>query len=324
MSSSEFSGYPIRHTLDLEALPEGQISRFWMDLVANGIGQDILVPVVVAKGAQPGPVVGLTAVVHGNELNGLKIIQRLFGELDPATLVGTVVGVPVVNVPSILNYERRFNDGEDLNRIMPGSESGNRSQVYAARIVSRIVSRFDYLLDLHTASFGRVNSYYIRANMKSRAANKLALLQNAEIILNNEGADGTLRAAASDLGIHAITLEVGDPNRFQKGVIRSGLEGVYNVLADLGVTQDEVQPADEPAVICPSSKWLYADRGGILEVKVDLIDRVQAGQPIATIRDIFGKVIRHYEAPYDGIVIGKSTHPVGQTGSRIVHLGRLS
>lgn len=324
MSSSNFSGYPIRHTLELDALPEGQISRFWMDLVANGIGQDILVPVVVAKGAQPGPVVGLTAVVHGNELNGLKIIQRLFGELDPTTLVGTVVGVPVVNVPSILNYERRFNDGEDLNRIMPGSESGNRSQVYAARIVSRIVSHFDYLLDLHTASFGRVNSYYIRANMKSRAANKLALLQNAEIILNNEGADGTLRAAASDLGIHAITLEVGDPNRFQKGVIRSGLEGVYNVLADLGVTQDEVQPADEPAVICPSSQWLYADRGGILEVKVDLTQTVKAGQPIATIRDIFGKVIRNYEAPYDGIVIGKSTHPVGQTGSRIVHLGKLS
>lgn len=323
MSSTEFSGYPIRHTLKLDELPAGRISHFWMDLVANGIGQDILVPVVVAKGKEEGPVVGLTAVVHGNELNGLKIIQRLFDQLDPKELKGTVVGVPVVNVPSILNYERRFNDGEDLNRIMPGNESGNRSQVYAARIMDRIVSQFDYLLDLHTASFGRINSYYIRANLKSRVARKMALLQNAEIILNNEGADGTLRAAASDLGIHAITLEVGDPNRFQKGVIRSGLEGVYNVLAHLKVTQEDVSPPDEAAVICPSSQWLYADRGGILEVTVDLTDHVEKGQKIGVIRDIFGKVVRTYHAPYDGIVIGKSTHPVGQTGSRIVHLGRM-
>lgn len=314
------NNYPTHHSLDLEGTPPG-IHAFYMDIVANGIGQDILVPLVVAKGNAPGPVVGLTAVVHGNELNGLKIIQRVFSELDYKTIKGTVVGVPVVNVPSILIHERRFNDQEDLNRVMPGSENGNMSAVYAARLMNRIISKFDYLLDLHTASFGRINSHYIRADLNSPVQLKMAQLQNADIILNNEGTDGTLRAAASDLGINAITLEVGDPNRFQKGMIRSGLEGIFNVLTHLGVLDEEITPPDTDVILCSRSYWIYTDRGGILEVLPDLTDMIEKGELIARVRDVFGHVKKEYFAPEPGVIIGKSTHPIGQTGSRIIHLG---
>lgn len=312
--------FEVIHKLDIDALTPG-LHRFYMDLVANGIGQDIHVPVIVAKGPEPGPVVGVTAVVHGNELNGLKIIQQLFNKLEWANLRGTLLGVPVVNVPAILNMERRFNDNEDLNRIMPGREDGNMSEVYASRLITRIISSMDYLVDLHTASFGRINSYYIRANLRSKVQLKLAELQNADIILNNEGADGTLRSAASDLGIHAITLEVGDPNRFQKGMIRSGLEGIFNVLHHLNMLDGDPDEDVEPAVICSKSYWIYADRGGILEVFPDITDLLKKGEKIAVVRDVFGEVIKEYHCPQDGIVIGKSTHPVGQTGSRILHLG---
>jgi len=311
--------YKVLHKFDLDNLAKGD-HYFYMDIVANGIAQDIHVPIMVKKG-DDGPVVGVTAAVHGNELNGLKIIQRLMPQLDYKKLKGTVIGVPVVNVPALLNHERFFNDGEDLNRIMPGKAEGNMSQVYAHRILDRIVSNFDYLLDLHTASFGRVNSYYIRANMKSRVSKKLALLQNAEIILNNEGADGTLRAAATDLGIHAITLEVGDPNRFQRGMIRSGLEGIFNVLSYLKVTDNAIEEPEHPAIVCKKSYWIYADRGGVLEVFPDLVSEVKKGEEIAIVRDVFGKEVKRYHAPEDGVVIGKSSMPIGQTGSRILHLG---
>ncbi|WP_306641121.1 succinylglutamate desuccinylase/aspartoacylase family protein [Sanyastnella coralliicola] len=314
------ANYKIIHDLDIESMEPG-VHHFFMDLVANGIGQDIHVPVMVAKGTEPGPCMGVTAVVHGNELNGLRVVQQLMQKVDWQELKGTVVGVPVVNVPAILNQQRRFNDDEDLNRIMPGREDGNMSDVYAARVMNRIIAKFDYLIDLHTASFGRINSFYIRANMKNDVQRKMAELQNADIILNNEGADGTLRSAASDLGIHAITLEVGDPNRFQKGMIRSGIEGVFNVLRHLQMIKGAVEQADEEAVFCGSSYWLYADRGGILEVYPDITEVVRKGEKVATIRDVFGAVVREYFCPEDGIVIGKSTHPVGQTGSRILHLG---
>lgn len=304
--------------------PVGRITRYWVDIVGNGIGQSIKVPAMVARGANPGPVLGVTAVVHGNELNGLPVIQRLFRELDVEQLCGTVVGIPVVNVPSVLNHERRFIDGEDLNRIFPGRPDGDESEVYSHRIMRSIVRHFEYMIDLHTASFGRINSYYIRADLSNPITERMALLQNAEIVLDVRGEEGTLRSAARDLGIHPITVEVGDPNLFQKGMIRSGLTGIYNVLCDLKMLPGEIEPLDRKGIVCDSSRWLYADRGGILQVLPKLATYVEAGEHIATIRDAFGDIIKEYYSPADGIVIGKSTHPVNQTGGRILHLGKLA
>lgn len=54
---------------------------------------------------------------------------------------------------------------------------------------------------------------------------------------------------------------------------------------------------------------------------VQLTQRVKKGELIATVKDVFGKTQKSYYAPEDGIIIGKSTNPIGQSGSRIVHLG---
>lgn len=312
---------PVIKTLNLDLIPKNEISYRWIHIASNGIGQPILVPIIIAKGNKEGKVLGLTAVVHGNELNGMSIIQKVFNSLELDKLSGTLVGVPVVNVPSILNNDRLFIDGTDINRIMPGKSDGNRSEVYSHRIVNRIVKHFDFLLDLHTASFGRVNSFYIRADLKSKTAYELANLQNPEIILNAPPKDGTLRGAAADLGIEAITIEVGDPDKFQKGMIKSGLQGVYNTMVHLGMYEKELNLENTLPVTCEKSLWLYTDMGGILQVIPNLAQRVRKGELIATLRDVFGRVINEYSSPNNGIVIGKSVNPVSQTGSRIIHLG---
>lgn len=312
---------PVIRELDLESIPKGTIQRYWLHLVTDGMGLPVFVPVIVAKGRTGGPVVGLTAAVHGNELNGIPVIQRLFREIDAEQLRGTVVGVPVVNLPSLLRKKRRFIDGTDLNHIMPGRADGNVSQVYAYRIMNWIVRKFDYLIDLHTASFGRVNSYYIRADMDDKTTRRMALLQNAQIIVHNPPSDGTLRGAADELGIHAITLEVGNPNTFQKGHIRSGLTGIFNVLTDLDMIDDTVEEPEIPAVICRDSFWLYTDTGGVLTVQPGVTDLVEKGQEVAALRNIFGDLIKRYESPEAGVVIGKSVSPINQTGGRILHLG---
>ncbi|CAL2095673.1 conserved protein of unknown function [Tenacibaculum sp. 190524A02b] len=322
--AKKFKKIPVIKRIKIDSYEKNTLSYRWLHIVSNGIGQPIYVPIIVGRGVEDGPTLGITAVVHGNELNGMPVIQRLFNSIDLEKLSGTIIGVPVVNVPSILVNERRFIDGEDLNRIMPGNKEGNRSQVYASRVVNRIVKNFDFLLDLHTASFGRINSYYIRADLSSKVAKQLAMIQNPQIILNAPPKDGTLRGAAADLGIDSITVEVGDPDKFQKGMIRSGLTGVYNTLSFLNMYDTEMEEAETPAIICKKSYWIYSHVGGVLQVHSQLTQKLKKGELIATVRDVFGRVLKEYYAPEDGIVIGKSINPVGQTGSRIIHLGILS
>jgi len=323
MQMNTNSDVPMIQDLNIEDTPRGTRKHYWLKIISDGFSNPICIPVMVMRGLKDGPVLGVTAAVHGNELNGISVIQRLFNEVEIDELSGTIVGVPVVNVPAFIRKKRRFNDGVDINHIMPGKENGNISQVYAYRFINRFVKHIDYLLDLHTASTGRINSYYIRADMDLPKVRKMALLQNADIIVHNPPSDGTLRGAADDLDIPAITLEVGNPSTFQKKLIRSGVGGVHNVLCDLGMIDDEIITTDKQTVLCQRSIWIYTDTGGLLTIPVELRQMIKKGELIAILRDIFGNKVKEYFAPEDGVVIGKSVSPVNQTGGRILHLGIL-
>ncbi|MBS3126951.1 succinylglutamate desuccinylase/aspartoacylase family protein [Candidatus Woesearchaeota archaeon] len=315
------SAIPQITKLNLEEIPKGVIWKAQFHIVSDGLGNPILIPLLIARGTKPGPVVGLTAAVHGNEINGLPVIQRVFQNLHLPSLCGTVVGILVVNVPGFLERKRQFNDDTDLNYKMPGKQNGNRSDVYIHRLLEHLVSKVHYLVDLHTASFGRINSYYVRADMTHPIIHQLALLQNAQIILNHPGNKGTLRHAAVERNIPAITVELRDPHTFQKDIIHESVVGITNILKYLSMQEGTIVPSNEPAVVCHHSYWLYTNHGGLLEVFPPLASFVTKGEPIAQVKDPFGEVLTEYTAPEGGIIIGKSVDPINQTGSRICHLG---
>lgn len=307
--------------LNVEALPRGCVSRLRIAIVHNSLGDAVHLPALVMRGKKDGPVFGLTAAVHGNELNGIPVIHRLFDKLDSSQLRGAVVALPVVNIPGYHEKKRFFIDGVDLNKIMPGDPNGNVSQVYASRFAEKVVRRFHYLVDLHTASFGRINSLYVRADMTHQTTAAMALLQRPQIILHNPPSDGTLRGHAMALGIPAITLEIGNPHLFQPEYIRRSLTGLRAVLAQVGMTPKRQRAMGPPPVLCSRSYWLYSDHGGLLEVGPGVTEDVKEGEVIAQISNVYGDVVHEYRAPDSGVVIGKSTNPAGQTGARIMHLG---
>lgn len=318
--------------LDLSAAPAGKISKYYLHFVDNGLGQPVYVPIMVARGSEEGPVLGLTAAIHGNELNGIPIIQEVFQQIDLDNLRGTIVGVPGLNVISLNMDSRRFVDDEDLNRTFPGKENGNRSEQYAFRIFDKIVRHFDYQIDMHTASFGRINSLYARADMADSILAQMAILQEADIILDNKGIPSagaaassprTLRAEAVLNGIPTITVEYGDPQVYQPEMTRRGVTGVLNTLQWLEMLPATTKRQPEAAVVCKKSYWVYTTQGGLLDIPVDLKQQVEKGQVIGILKNAFGDVIDTYYAPEAGIVIGKSTNPVNMTGGRIIHLGIL-
>ncbi len=312
----------IMKSLDLDKLPSGKTSRVLIELVHDGMGRPIRVPLLVAKGRAPGPVFGLTAAMHGNELNGLPVLHQLFRWLQPGRIKGTVVGVAVVNVPGLLMFQREFIDGADLNRTMPGKPQGNISQVYAHRFMERIVRHFNFLTDLHTASFGRINSLYVRADMTHPITAKMAYLQRPQIIVHSPASDKTLRGTAMDLNIPSITLEIGDPQEFKPEYIKRSVMGLRAVLSEMGLLSKTKLALGQDPIVCEKSHWLFTDHGGILNVLPSVTERVREGEVIARLTDVFGDLTREYKAPADGVVVGCSTNPVAQTGARIIHVGK--
>ncbi|MEY4134967.1 MAG: hypothetical protein RL386_1317 [Bacteroidota bacterium] len=313
----------IVHTLEIDSLPVGAVSRLWLEVTTDGMGQTVHVPVLVAKGVRQGPVLGVTAAIHGNEINGISVIQRFFRDVRVDRLAGVVVGMPVVNVPAVLLRQRHFFDETDLNTIMPGREDGNAAQVYAFRITDRLIRHFDYLVDLHTAGSGRENAFFVRANLEDPVTRRMAFLQNAPVAIHSPASDGSLRGVADTLGIQAITVELGKPQVFEKSIVQSALTGIYHLMYALEMMEGTPQAPRCETLVCKTSYWVFSDSGGILSVWPEIGDYLQRGEPVASLRNIFGDLIKTYTAPEDGVMIGKSVDPINQTGGRIFHLGIL-
>ena len=316
--------------INIGNLPSNQIKKYWLKLMDNAMSQPVLIPVIVAKGDSNGPVLALTAAIHGNELNGIPIIHELIEELDIDQLKGTVLAIPGLNSISIPLHQRRFLDDEDINRSFPGKEHGNRSQQFAWQINQKVLAKIDFLVDMHTASFGRINSLYVRADLTNEQIKTMAFLQDADMILNSlgptaaapQGASRTMRAEAMLKNIPTITVEYGNPQVFQNNMTDRGKKGIKNIMAWLGMVASEVVPVPK-AELLSSSFWIYTDQGGYLEVHPEINQKVGSGELIATLKNPFGDVIKYYNAPQAGIVIGKSTNPVNIAGGRILHLGIL-
>jgi uncharacterized protein len=318
--------------INLDNQAPHQIKKYWLKLFDNGLSQPISIPVIIAKGDDSGPVLGLTAAIHGNELNGIKVIQEVLEQININELKGIIIAVPGLNQVSVTQDSRRFFDDEDLNRNFPGKEKGNRSQQYVWQINDKILSKIDYLIDMHTASFGRVNSLYVRADMDNEKMKQMALLQDADIILKNKGvpsagdnisATRTMRAEAMLKGIPTITIEYGNPQVYQPEMTVRGVNGIKNVLNWLKMHDFET-PESNQAVLCKKSYWIYLDQGGLLEVPVKLNQIVEKDEIIGQLRNPFGEIIKTYKSPERGIVIGKSSNPVNMSGGRIIHLGILA
>lgn len=312
------------HSINIQDTPKNSIQQYWLEICSNALHKGLEIPVIVARGNSDQPVLGITAAIHGNEINGIATIHEFIKNLDIKRLNGTILAVPVCNVPSYMRRRRRFPNHDDLNRIMPGNADGNVSDIYAYGFYNKILKKLDYLVDLHTASFGRINSYYVRANTSNSVIKIMAELQNPRILLHSDPTEGTLRHAAQTLDIPAITVELGDPNIFQPSFIERGVKGIQNILDYLSISSTNLKSPNitqTEIVRCHNSYWLYADQGGLLNVKPALYDTVKKGDLIATLTDVFGHNIKQYSAPETGIVIGKSNSPVGEAGARILHLG---
>lgn len=279
------------------------------------------IPVFVKRGKRPGPTLFLSAAIHGDELNGIEIINRIINSKALSKLKGTLIAVPMVNVYGVLNQSRYLPDRRDLNRSFPGSKKGSLAGRMAHQFLNEIVKKSDYGIDFHTGAIHRSNLPQIRADLDDQETLELAKAFSLPVLLNSNLRDGSLRQCASEMGTKILLYEAGEALRFDELCIRAGVKGTINVMRHLNMLPKRKSKATnvEP-IIARNSGWIRACESGIVVHAKELGELVYKGDTLATINDPYGQPLENVVSPYEGIIIGKQNIPLVQEGEAMYHV----
>ena len=301
-------------------LPAGSSQRMSWSATELFAGVPVSTPVLVVNGALPGPTLCLTAAVHGDELNGVEMVRRVMHKLVPGKLSGAIIGIPIVNVQGFRRGSRYLPDRRDLNRYFPGNPTGSAAARIAHSLFTNIISHCDALVDLHTGSFERANLPQIRADLRNPGVVALTQGFGSMVILHSSPAAGTLRFAATNAGIPAVTLEAGGPSQLELNEVNHGVKGLETLISTLGMVQKRrLRRNSEPVYY--SSSWVRADSGGILLADVSLGSTVRKGDLLGTITDPMSNASSELRSPYSGRVIGMARNQVVMPGFAAFHIG---
>lgn len=280
--------------------------------------------VKVINGRRAGPVMFVSAAVHGDELNGVEIIRRLLKMKALNSLRGTLLAVPVVNIHGFLDQSRYLPDRRDLNRSFPGSAKGSIAARLAHTFVEHVVRKASFGIDLHTGTVDRANLPQVRANLDDEPTRDIAMAFGAPVVINATMREGSLRACAAASGIPMLVYEAGEALRFDELCIRAGLRGIIRVMRRVGMLPRRRPARTSKPVIASSTSWMRAPVSGIVTGMVGLGLSVQKGQVIARVSDPLGEQETDVLARFDGIVIGRSKLPLAHEGDALVHVAAFN
>ena len=325
VTGDRLGGIPVVTTLDAARLPAGQLHRRWFRVDDTAAAQAWYVPVIVLRGAKPGPKLLVTAGIHGDELNGIDVIHTLARSIDPAQLAGTLTMVPGLNAPGLLNGTRGFTPsggtaGENLNRLMPGKPDGSSGAAHYAWQLWHGVMRLNAgtAIDLHTQSHG--TAYVMYAFAATPRARAIAELVNPDMIKLDAGITGTVENTMIGDGVPAITLELGAPEVFDPVMVERAANGIERVMVDLGMIGSAPSSATGHTFTGNKLVELVSSRGGFAHIAVPLGGSVTKGAVVATISDAFGRVVEEVRAPETGRVNTLATDPLRNPGDMLLRI----
>ena len=287
-------------------------------------GAEVDLPVRVVHGREDGPTVWIDAAIHGDEAVGVEVVRQVLAELDPRTLRGTLIAIPIVNVLGFMTGSRYLPDRRDLNRSFPGSARGSLAGRIAHLMMTEVVAKCSVGIDLHTGSDRRTNLPQIRTDLEDPETRRLAEAFAAPVMMHARLRDGSLRHAAREEGAKVLLYEAGEAWRMDSWAVDAGVRGVRRVLAALEMTEPVEEEPPTPSLESWRSGWVRARGTGMLHLEAELGQRVEKGERLGGLFDSFGKRVRLVHADRDGIVVGRTEAPLVSSGDAVVHLAEVT
>ncbi len=283
----------------------------------------VIMPVHVINGKYEGPVMFIAAAIHGDELNGIEIIQRLLRLPSLRRIRGTLLAIPIVNVLSVVHQSRYLPDRRDLNRSFPGSKKGSLAARMASTFMNKVVKHCDFGIDLHTGAIHRSNLPQVRAGLDNEAMLSFATAFNAPVVLNSKPSPSTLRGACAKKNIPVITYETGEALRFDELGIRAGVKGSVNIMRHIGMMAKLKNPKKPDVILAEESTWVRAPESGILRSNLKLGAKITKGQQMGTVSSPYEDVETDVKAKMSGILVGKTNIPLVHGGDALFHIAHI-
>ncbi|MEN0075012.1 MAG: succinylglutamate desuccinylase/aspartoacylase family protein [Paracraurococcus sp.] len=316
--------------LDVNDLEAGRRHLLYFRGVATPIGQHWHASVTVARGARPGKRVILVSGVHGDEMSSIQTVQTVMNQLDPAAMSGTVMAVTDISRPALAGMQRRWPDAGrgrdliDMNREWPGNENGlTAASRHAGLLFNRLLRpNADYAIDFHTGTTGFEVTAFNIGEMGVPAVRAMLELYPVGQIFDNPVYPGVLHNAFMEAGIPSFTPEIGAARVLDPGMIALFVEGTMNVLKHHGILAGPMgRTAKDVRVHVGNSAFpILATAGGLVEFRVGLRDRVEAGQAVAIQRNSFGEVVAEYASSVTGEVTGLRSDAMAEPGNPLAFI----
>ena len=299
--------------------------RYFLE-IADNADEQIGIPVLIANGHHPGKTLVVFACVHGDELEGVQAIHDVFNLLEPRDMHGRLIAVPIANLPAYNALTRTSPiDGLNLARTFPGKKDGTVTERIAYYLSNLAIREADLFLDLHSSGvrsrMPTMVGYDAGETACAARSKEAALAFGMPVIWGHKNiGPGRSICSAAEFGIPWLYVE--SPN----GACVSPIDlpfyvnGVLNLLGHLGVISRSIESKPPMCRLLGSGDVdtsRCTDISGFFVPHAGLLERVEKGQPVGEIRDIFGQTIQKIHAERKGLVAMLRATPVVSPGDAL-------
>ncbi len=234
---------------DPNEFPIASKTTVMLDIAPLPTGPMLQLPVLVARGREPGKTVVVLGGVHGDEYEGMAATREVYRELDPQEMRGTFIGVPVVNPPAFATHTRTSPlDGQNMARVFPGRADGTISEQIAHQLLTQVLKQADFLIDLHSSgsymSMPLLIGYFHGDTEAGRVSHEAALRFGLPVVWGHEGtSEGRTLSEPHKWGVPWLYTESPSGGWLHSDVAAQYADGVFNVMRYLGIL-----PGEAPAI----------------------------------------------------------------------------
>ena len=308
--------------IDNNEIKIGESQTFKIIVGRTPSDNQITIMTHVFRSENPGPTLLILGGVHGDEINGVEIVNQLILEDHFKHLnKGSVIAIPLLNVFGFNHLSRDVPDGKDVNRSFPGSSKGSLAARVANTLTNKILPFVDYAIDCHTGGSARYNHPQVRVTKNIPEVLELAKVFAAPYTIESTTIPKSFRRIAKDLEIPTIVYEGGESIRLCGFSIHKGKEGIKRVMEHLELKQKDDENEITGTTIIHKSRWVRAAQAGIFIWSKSSGHFVTKGEPIGIIKNPYGTKYITVFSKFDGHIIGHNNASVVNQGDALFHIG---